>query len=145
MTLTGMSLFVIADITNPKSSPLELQTTVPNYMIPFVPIIQEGERPFVMFKDLQGQFDWVLDTLEYDSESTLVQVLDEAVIHARRGFAGGCHLENRSSLSESSISSVGEQRHYMTVSPIAFRHNFVFRPHPRMRTGPRNPQNDTVR
>jgi len=80
MTLAGMSLFVIADITNPKSSPLELQTTVPNYMIPFVPIIQEGERPFAMFKDLQGKFDWVLDTLEYDSESTLVQVLDKAVI-----------------------------------------------------------------
>jgi uncharacterized protein YjbI with pentapeptide repeats len=80
MTLGGMSLFVIADITNPKSSPLELQTTVPNYMIPFVPIIHEGERPFAMFKDLQGKFDWVLDTLEYDSESTLVQVLDKAVI-----------------------------------------------------------------
>jgi len=80
MTLAGMSLFVIADITNPKSSPLELQTTVPNYMIPFVPIIQEGEHPFAMFRDLQGKFDWVLDTLEYDSESTLVQVLDKAVI-----------------------------------------------------------------
>jgi uncharacterized protein YjbI with pentapeptide repeats len=80
VTLAGMSLFVIADITNPRSSPLELQTTVPNYMIPFVPIIQEGERPFAMFRDLQGKFDWVLDTLEYDSESTLVQVLDKAVI-----------------------------------------------------------------
>ena len=80
MTLGGMSLFVIADITNPKSSPLELQATVPNYMIPFVPIIHEGESAFAMFKDLQNKFDWVLDTLEYDSESTLVQVLDKAVI-----------------------------------------------------------------
>ena len=41
--LAGLSLFVIADITNPKSSPLELQATVPDYQIPFVPIIQEGE------------------------------------------------------------------------------------------------------
>ena len=31
--LSGMSLFVIADITNPKSCPLELQSTVPDYMV----------------------------------------------------------------------------------------------------------------
>src|SRR5262249_30368466 len=78
--LAGLSLFVIADITNPKSAPLELQATVPDYMIPFVPIIHEGEPPFAMFKDLQNKFDWVLNTLEYDSESTLMQVLDKAVI-----------------------------------------------------------------
>ncbi len=52
-TLAGISYFVIADITNPKSSPLELQATVPDYQIPFVPIIQEGETPFAMMVDLQ--------------------------------------------------------------------------------------------
>jgi hypothetical protein len=41
-TLAGPSYFVIADVTNPKSSPLELQATVPDYQIPFVPIIQEA-------------------------------------------------------------------------------------------------------
>jgi Pentapeptide repeats (8 copies) len=40
MTLASLSLFVIADLTNPRSSPLELQATIPNYMIPFAPIIQ---------------------------------------------------------------------------------------------------------
>ena len=45
-TLAGLSYFVIADVTNPKSSPLELQATVPDYQIPFVPIIQEGESHF---------------------------------------------------------------------------------------------------
>jgi hypothetical protein len=39
--LADMSLFVIADISNPKSSPLELQATIPDYMVPFVLIIQE--------------------------------------------------------------------------------------------------------
>jgi len=38
--LAGMSLFVIADISNPRSCPLELQATIPDYMVPFVPIIQ---------------------------------------------------------------------------------------------------------
>ncbi len=44
-TLAGLSRFIIADITNPKSSPLELQATMPDYMIPFVPIIHEDEEP----------------------------------------------------------------------------------------------------
>ncbi len=81
MTLAGMSLFIIADITNPKSSPLELQAIVPNYMVPFVPIIQEGEQPFSMFIDLKNKHpDWVLDLLAYDSASTLVRKLGNAVI-----------------------------------------------------------------
>jgi hypothetical protein len=80
MTLAGLSCFIIADITNPKSSPLELQATVPNYMIPFVPIIQEGEQPFSMFQDLSGKFDWVLDTLVYDTPSNLIKGLERAVV-----------------------------------------------------------------
>ena len=35
-TLAGLCRFVIVDIANPKSSPLELQATVPDYMIPFL-------------------------------------------------------------------------------------------------------------
>src|SRR6266704_274102 len=81
MTLAGLSCFIIADITNPKSSPLELQATVPNYMTPFVPIIQEGEQPFAMFTDLQNRYrDWVLDTLLYDTPSNLVNVLERAIV-----------------------------------------------------------------
>jgi len=34
MTLAGISRFIIADITKPKSVPLELEATVPNCMIP---------------------------------------------------------------------------------------------------------------
>jgi len=80
MTLAGMCRFVIADITNPKSSPLELQATVPDYMIPFVPILQEGEHPFSMFRDIQNKYDWVLDTLVYDSKETLLKVVERAII-----------------------------------------------------------------
>ena len=81
MTLAGMSCFVIADITKPKSVPLELQTTVPDYMIPFVPILQDGEPAFSMFLNLQTKYHWVLDVLGYNSSETLVEVLDEAVIN----------------------------------------------------------------
>jgi uncharacterized protein YjbI with pentapeptide repeats len=79
-TLAGLSYFVIADITNPKSSPLELQATVPDYQIPFVPIIQEGESPFAMMVDLQKKYNWVLDTLSYSSIETLIKVLKPAII-----------------------------------------------------------------
>jgi hypothetical protein len=50
--LAGLSKFVIADVTNPKSAPLELQATVPEIMVPFRPIIQDGEPPFAMLQDL---------------------------------------------------------------------------------------------
>jgi hypothetical protein len=79
-TLAGMSYFVIADVTNPRSSPLELQATIPDYQIPFVPIIQEGESPFAMMVDLQKKYDWVLNTVSYDSEETLMKVLQPLII-----------------------------------------------------------------
>jgi hypothetical protein len=71
---------MIADVTNPKSSPLELQATVPDYQVPFVPIIQEGEMPFAMMIDLQKKYNWVLDTISYDSLETLVDVLKVGII-----------------------------------------------------------------
>ena len=81
MTLAGLCRFIIADITNPRSTPLELQATVPAYMIPFVPIIEVGEEPFAMFQDLQVKYsEWVLDTISYGSVEELVQGLDEYII-----------------------------------------------------------------
>jgi hypothetical protein len=38
-TLAGLSRFVIADLTQPKSSPLESHVITPHLSIPFVPII----------------------------------------------------------------------------------------------------------
>lgn len=79
--LAGLSLFVIADITNPKSSPLELQAVVPDYMIPFVPIIQAGEAPFSMFVDLQHKYQWVMDVRAYNSESHLLDHFESKILH----------------------------------------------------------------
>src|SRR5437764_11193255 len=71
--LAGLSRFVIADITNPRSAPLELQATVPEYMIPFVPILEKGEEPFAMFSDLWIKHrEWVLEPVWYSSVEGLV-------------------------------------------------------------------------
>jgi hypothetical protein len=78
--LASISYFVIADVTNPKSSPLELQATVPDYQIPFVPIIQEGEKPFSMMADLKTKYNWVLKTVSYDSPATLMEILKPLII-----------------------------------------------------------------
>jgi uncharacterized protein YjbI with pentapeptide repeats len=80
ITLAGLSSFVIADISSPRSVPLELQATVPNYVTPFVPILQEGKESFSMFADLQRKFDWVLGVVVYDSLQNLVAKFETAVI-----------------------------------------------------------------
>jgi hypothetical protein len=59
---------------------LELQAIVPDYMVPLVPIIAEGEDPFPMFKDLWIKYRWVLDPLEYTTVSELISVIEPAII-----------------------------------------------------------------
>jgi uncharacterized protein YjbI with pentapeptide repeats len=79
--LAGLSKFVIADITNPKSAPLELQATVPEIMVPFRPIIEEGEKPFSMLQDLWIKHrDWVFEPIHYPSVDALIASLDEKII-----------------------------------------------------------------
>jgi uncharacterized protein YjbI with pentapeptide repeats len=78
--LTGLSRFVIADITNPRSVPLELQATVPDYMVPFVTILQRGQPAFGMFDDLPRKYNWALPVLEYNSAETLLAAFEKKVI-----------------------------------------------------------------
>jgi uncharacterized protein YjbI with pentapeptide repeats len=74
-TLAGLSLFVIADVTNPKSTPLELEATVKQFKIPYLPIIDTSvdKAPFAMLVDLQNNYHWVLPTLGYDSKEQLLE------------------------------------------------------------------------
>ena len=78
-TLVGLCQFAIVDITNPSSSPLELDATVKDYQVPFVPIIQKGEEPFSMFKDLQ-KYPWMLKRLTYESAANLSRVTKPLII-----------------------------------------------------------------
>ena len=79
--LAGLSRFVIADVTNPKSAPLELQATVPEIMVPFLPIIEEGQEPFAMLTDLWIKHrDWVFEPIHYSSLDALVGALDKEII-----------------------------------------------------------------
>jgi hypothetical protein len=78
--LANLSRFVIVDITNPRSTPLELQATVPDYMVPFVPILEKGQDPFAMFVDL-NKYDWVLKPIiAYSSVDRLIEVFEEEIV-----------------------------------------------------------------
>ena len=80
-----LSNFVIADITNPKSSPLELQATVPEIIVPFQPIIEQGEKPFAMLQDLWIKHrDWVFEPIEYSSIDRLIETMDGGDHRPRR-------------------------------------------------------------
>jgi hypothetical protein len=86
LLLAGMSAFVVVDLTDPKSTPLELQTIVPNHAVPIVPIIKKGEEPFSMFTALR-KFDWVLPPLTYDTEENLMNGLQKAIIEPATAIA----------------------------------------------------------
>jgi uncharacterized protein YjbI with pentapeptide repeats len=114
MTLTGMSLFVIADITNPKSSPLELQTTVPNYMVPFVPILQAGETPFSMFADLQNKYGWVLDVRTYDTQAQLIRCFEEAIVKPALDKHDQLLANKMENMRSIKITEVSNKGHFMS-------------------------------
>jgi hypothetical protein len=54
---------------------------VPDYMVPFAPILEHGEQPFSMFVDLQNKYDWVLQpVISYPSVQRLIEVLEDKVV-----------------------------------------------------------------
>jgi hypothetical protein len=79
-TLAHMARFVIADITDPRSIPQELQRIIPNLpSLPVQPVIQAPEQPWGMFRDYRD-YPWLLEPYSYSSLDQLLGVLDEEVI-----------------------------------------------------------------
>ena len=79
--LAGMSKFVIADLSSPKSVPYELGAIVSQTMIPFQPIIEAGETPFAMLRDLLTSYpDRVFQPIQYPSVDRLVETMDAEII-----------------------------------------------------------------
>ena len=50
-------------------------------MVPFVPILEQGQEPFAMFVDLQNRYDSVLKpVIGYSSVDRLIEVLEDKVV-----------------------------------------------------------------
>ncbi len=58
-TLAHLARFIIADLTDPSSIPLELETIVPLLEVPVQPLVLETKREFSMFDGLK-KYQWVL-------------------------------------------------------------------------------------
>jgi hypothetical protein len=111
--LCNLSKFVIVDITNPRSAPLELQATVPDYMVPFVPILQQGEQPFAMFVDLQNKHDRVLQpVVGYPSVDRLIEVLEDKVVRPAEASTNSWRGEPTNFASRTSEPLKGDDQHH---------------------------------
>jgi hypothetical protein len=80
-TLAHLSHFIIADLTDPSSVPLELETIVPTLPIAVQPILAASQkREFSMLSSLSTRYHWVLPIYRYDNLSLLLATLNENVL-----------------------------------------------------------------
>ena len=79
-TLAHMSRFIIAEITDAKSIPQELQRIIPELpSVPIQPLILASDYEYGMFEHFK-RYPWVLETYKYGSAKELLDVLSEKII-----------------------------------------------------------------
>jgi uncharacterized protein YjbI with pentapeptide repeats len=79
-TLARMARFIIADITEAKSIPQELQRIVPDLpSVPVQPLLQVSAGEYGMFEHFK-RYPWVLETYHYESLEEVIDSLPEKVI-----------------------------------------------------------------
>ena len=84
-TVAHIAKFVIADITDAKSIPQELQRIIPNLpSLPVQPLILSTAYEYAMFKDLMD-YPWVLEPYRYADVHELVSSLEIKVIAPAAG------------------------------------------------------------
>lgn len=82
--LAGLSAFVIADVSDASSVPLELGALVTDYLMPFVIIKQKGRRDFGMLNTLYTSGgERLSSTHVYDDSQHLLDNLDDMVLWAQ--------------------------------------------------------------
>ena len=84
-TLAHMARFIIADLTEARSIPQELQAIVPNLpSVPVQPLLKAGSAEYAMFEHFR-RYPWVLQPYEYDDlRGLLASLADEIVAPALR-------------------------------------------------------------
>ena len=85
--LARMARFIVADITDARSIPQELDVIVPHLpSVPVQPLLLEGSAEYGMFEHFK-RYPWVLDTYRYPSSEHLIAGLAEHVIGPAEGYA----------------------------------------------------------
>jgi hypothetical protein len=79
-TLAHMARFIIADLTEAKSLPQELQRIVPDLpSVPVQPVLQASAEEYSMFEHFK-RYPWVLETYRYEDLEEVMAALTEKVI-----------------------------------------------------------------
>jgi len=79
-TLAHMARFVIADITDARSIPQELQMIVPNLpSVPVQPLLLASQQEFGMFEHFRN-YPWVLEPVLYEDQEQLLAAIADKVI-----------------------------------------------------------------
>jgi hypothetical protein len=80
VNLAGMSRFILADISDPKSIPQELAVIVPQFRsVRVQPLLQSGYEPWAMYDHIK-RYGWVLPLHIYSNQEKLLEDLKEQVI-----------------------------------------------------------------
>lgn len=78
--LAHIAKFIVADITDARSIPQELQTIVPQLpSVPVQPLLESSEEEYGMFEHFR-QYPWVLETYRYRDSRELIENLKDQVI-----------------------------------------------------------------
>lgn len=78
--LGHLARFIIADITDPRCVPQELERIVKDVpSVPVQPVIARGKPVFATFEHLQ-RYPWMLELYEYESSTALFTALREKLI-----------------------------------------------------------------
>lgn len=78
--LANMAKFILADITDARSIPMELEAIVPHLpSVPVQPILQKGTDPWGMFDGIK-HYPWVLNIVFYSSAKELIDGIDNNLI-----------------------------------------------------------------
>jgi hypothetical protein len=76
----SMSRFIIADLSEPKSLPSELEAIVPHFQsIPVMPIINRTGKPYATFDSIKRKPN-VATILRYNNETQLMDKLDKEIV-----------------------------------------------------------------
>ncbi|HJP95804.1 MAG TPA: pentapeptide repeat-containing protein [Candidatus Saccharimonadales bacterium] len=86
-TLAHMAKFIIADITEAKSIPQELQAIVPQLpSVPVQPLLLASESEYGMFEHFK-RYPWVLDVYLYKDKEEVLSSLQEKILNPAEEMA----------------------------------------------------------
>jgi hypothetical protein len=79
-TLAHLARFIIADITEAKSAPQELQAIVPSLpSVPVQPMLSASDREYGMFEHFK-RYPWVLEVYRYTNVEEVIASLEDKII-----------------------------------------------------------------